>query len=288
MSRMHYFTLLLTLLCLLSSSDSSGIVDDIFDLPHNFHSFLGVESLRLLSEELPKGAREWVENQNLANFIGLRPVESFSINMTVNIIAIGFSGDGYKKINISSEAMTAFWSHLEHHYSHILMAPPQQSVAEEAGREPHHENEFGPAAAESRGAGGGEVAGTDADQGGAGEHTGLVEEEGAGEGDGDVDDVAGEANYRFFEQHGFFSSAIAELPITYNLHYRILRMDPLVTRVLDTLLHTFSRPYSGTTRAIDSSLVAAVLESLSHALGLEYSTTLFILNPNIADQFKYG
>lgn len=66
------------------------------------------------------GKEKWLHSANLAHYLGFPKFAPISVPITVNLLLIGFSGDGDSRIDLSSDHLLAWFSHLEHTLGHVI------------------------------------------------------------------------------------------------------------------------------------------------------------------------
>mmetsp|Transcript_14116 Transcript_14116/g.36560 ORF Transcript_14116/g.36560 Transcript_14116/m.36560 type:complete len:1008 (+) Transcript_14116:343-3366(+) len=65
--------------------------------------------------------KEFGDSPDLATYLGLRPVESVHIPLPLNIIFVGFSGDGNYGVDFKAEEMADWFENLDHVVPHIYI-----------------------------------------------------------------------------------------------------------------------------------------------------------------------
>ena len=65
--------------------------------------------------------KRWLEAGNVARFNGLHPDPYITIPVDINLVFIGFSGDGHYKLNLAEEELKPWFEHMEHLMEHTLV-----------------------------------------------------------------------------------------------------------------------------------------------------------------------
>lgn len=58
---------------------------------------------------------------SLAHYLSIHAIKSLSIPVTINIILLGFEGDGSEGINLKPEDLKPWFEHLDHYVSHVVV-----------------------------------------------------------------------------------------------------------------------------------------------------------------------
>ncbi|PRP89607.1 hypothetical protein PROFUN_00871 [Planoprotostelium fungivorum] len=85
----------------------------------------------MVENNLPNGLgleEKWIYSNNLANFLNLDKVKTISIPIAINVIFIGFSGDGKARLKLSQEYLSKWLHHAEHTIPHTTVTLRQEGV----------------------------------------------------------------------------------------------------------------------------------------------------------------
>jgi len=75
--------------------------------------------------------QHWAESGNLAAFNGLKTEPYITVPVDLNLIFIGFSGDGHHRLVLNEDELRPWFEHLEHRMEHVLVPVRQASDADE-------------------------------------------------------------------------------------------------------------------------------------------------------------
>jgi len=78
----------------------------------------------------PTSKARWVEAGNLARFNGLKPEPYITIPIDVNLVFIGFTGDGHYKLSLMEEDLKPWFEHMEHKMAHTRVPLDPDAPAE--------------------------------------------------------------------------------------------------------------------------------------------------------------
>lgn len=112
-------------------------------------SNIPLDQVRKLTEELrgvnsdgshkgPKPSNQrWLEAGNLARYNGLYPEPYITIPVDINLVFIGFTGDGHYKLNLAEEELKPWFEHMEHRMAHTLVPTNDAPDASHPTRNTH-------------------------------------------------------------------------------------------------------------------------------------------------------
>ncbi|KAF6255218.1 hypothetical protein COO60DRAFT_237950 [Scenedesmus sp. NREL 46B-D3] len=66
--------------------------------------------------------QDYLHSANLATYLGLHPVDGLHMSVPLNLVFIGFQGDGNAKVDVSSEDLVSWFSHVDHVLPHTRVA----------------------------------------------------------------------------------------------------------------------------------------------------------------------
>ena len=81
--------------------------------------------------------KRWLEAGNVAKYNGLYPEPYITVPVTMNLIFIGFSGDGHYKLNLAEEELKPWFEHMEHRMEHTLVPTNDAPDASHPTRNTH-------------------------------------------------------------------------------------------------------------------------------------------------------
>ena len=110
--------LLLVLLSLLSPCSAHESASAA--LFHDRSPLLTLEELTEVSSAVADERTRWGLSDNVAHYLGLRRLLSFSLPVHVNLIFIGFHGDGNGFLTLNQADFAAWFEHLEHELEHVV------------------------------------------------------------------------------------------------------------------------------------------------------------------------
>lgn len=76
-------------------------------------------------------AQEFLGSPSLADYLGLSPVESLHLPVPLNVILVGFAGDGNAGVNITLPELEDWFSHLDHILPHTRIDHSELSCQED-------------------------------------------------------------------------------------------------------------------------------------------------------------
>ena len=79
----------------------------------------------------------WIKGGNVARYNGLFPEPYITIPVDINLIFIGFSGDGHYKLNLAEEELRPWFEHMEHRMEHTLVPTNDAPDASHPTRSTH-------------------------------------------------------------------------------------------------------------------------------------------------------
>jgi hypothetical protein len=68
---------------------------------------------------------------NIAHFLGLSAVESLHMPVPLNVLFLGFQGDGNLQLNIPESDLVEWFQHLDHDLVHTRVALSELSCSED-------------------------------------------------------------------------------------------------------------------------------------------------------------
>eukprot|EP01117_Protostelium_nocturnum_P014041 TRINITY_DN5306_c0_g1_i1.p1 TRINITY_DN5306_c0_g1~~TRINITY_DN5306_c0_g1_i1.p1 ORF type:complete len:903 (+),score=257.42 TRINITY_DN5306_c0_g1_i1:38-2746(+) len=77
------------------------------------------EGMKMNEEE--EGKKEWIEAGNLAKYLQLEEMNGISLKVEMNVIFIGFNGDGQSKLNLNEKFLSNWFSHIQHKKLHSVI-----------------------------------------------------------------------------------------------------------------------------------------------------------------------
>ena len=81
--------------------------------------------------------KRWLEAGNVARYNGLSAEPYITVPVTMNLIFIGFSGDGHYKLNLAEEELKPWFEHMEHRMEHTLVPTNDAPDASHPTRNTH-------------------------------------------------------------------------------------------------------------------------------------------------------
>jgi len=101
-------------------------------------SNLPLQEVQRLQKEIHKAAghdtsssRRWLEAGNLAKFNGLRTEPYITIPVDVNLIFIGFSGNGHYRLSLMEDELKPWFEHMEHKMAHTMIPLNEESTGKQ-------------------------------------------------------------------------------------------------------------------------------------------------------------
>ena len=82
-------------------------------------------------------SRRWLDSGNLAKYNGLFPEPYITIRVDINLVFIGFSGDGHYRLNLGEEELKPWFEHMEHRMEHTLVPTNDAPDASHPTRSTH-------------------------------------------------------------------------------------------------------------------------------------------------------
>lgn len=77
----------------------------------------------------PPVLQEYQHSPNLAQYLGLHPIDALHMSVPLNLVFIGFQGDGNAKVDVTSEELTSWFSHIDHVLPHTRVALSELSCS---------------------------------------------------------------------------------------------------------------------------------------------------------------
>lgn len=74
---------------------------------------------------------EYLQSRNLAEYLGLSRVDALHLPVPVNVILLGFKGDGHMNVNVTSEELKTWFEHIDHVIPHTRVPLSELSCQED-------------------------------------------------------------------------------------------------------------------------------------------------------------
>ncbi len=75
--------------------------------------------------------QNFLSSGSLASYLNLGPVEAMHMPVPVNVMFVGFQGDGNLHVNISGEQLQEWFGHLDHVLPHTRVELSELACAED-------------------------------------------------------------------------------------------------------------------------------------------------------------
>lgn len=72
---------------------------------------------------------DYLHSANLAAYLGLHPVDGLHMSVPLNLVFIGFQSDGNAKVDVSSDELVSWFSHVDHVLPHTRVALSELSCS---------------------------------------------------------------------------------------------------------------------------------------------------------------
>eukprot|EP00879_Flechtneria_rotunda_P012231 GHRR01012773.1.p1 GENE.GHRR01012773.1~~GHRR01012773.1.p1 ORF type:complete len:1051 (+),score=372.66 GHRR01012773.1:153-3305(+) len=76
---------------------------------------------------------DYLKSPNLAHYLALHPVEALHMTVAINLVFIGFQGDGSNKLDVNSDELMSWFRHVDHVLPHTRIALSELSCSTDAG-----------------------------------------------------------------------------------------------------------------------------------------------------------
>lgn len=119
-----------------SALDRSGDSLRMSNIPLNEVAKITRELQEMANKKGPPQQR-WIEAGNLAKYNGMFPEPYITIRVDINLVFIGFSGDGHYKLNLGEEQLKPWFEHMEHRMEHTLVPTNDAPDASHPTRSTH-------------------------------------------------------------------------------------------------------------------------------------------------------
>lgn len=73
--------------------------------------------------------QDYLQSPNLAAYLGLHPIDALHMSVPLNLVFIGFQGDGNSKVDISGDELLSWFSHVDHVLPHTRVALSELSCS---------------------------------------------------------------------------------------------------------------------------------------------------------------
>lgn len=87
---------------------------------HDRSPLLEIEQITEISPDVLDEKLRWELSDNMAHYLGLRRLMSFTFPVHVNLIFVGFNGDGNGFITLNHIDYAAWFDHIEHELEHVI------------------------------------------------------------------------------------------------------------------------------------------------------------------------
>jgi len=93
-------------------------IEDYPDIDHEKNIF-HPKNKKLLEDGSP--LKLWIESENIGKLLDLHFTKTLHLTIPVNIIFVGFGGEGNRGINLSQEDLLEWFSHIEHSIKNVIV-----------------------------------------------------------------------------------------------------------------------------------------------------------------------
>lgn len=83
--------------------------------------------------------QDYLNNTSLADYLGLHPIDALHMSMPLNLVFIGFQGDGNAKVDVTTEELTSWFAHIDHVLPHTRVALSELSCSLDGETRKTHE-----------------------------------------------------------------------------------------------------------------------------------------------------
>lgn len=113
----HHITIFLFISFITLVFSHESISSTLF---HDKSPLLEVEHFTELSSAIMDEQTRWGLSDNMAHYLNLHRLVSFSMPVHVNLIFIGFNGDGNAYLTLNQADYAAWFEHMEHELEHVV------------------------------------------------------------------------------------------------------------------------------------------------------------------------
>jgi hypothetical protein len=77
------------------------------------------------------GLQDYLKSQNLATYLGLHQIDALHMSVPLNLVLIGFSGDGNSHVEVTDQELISWFSHVDHVLPHTRISLAELSCSED-------------------------------------------------------------------------------------------------------------------------------------------------------------
>lgn len=90
-----------------------------------------LQRIRQLHQKSMNDKATYMKSKNLAEYLGLSRVDAVHLPVPVNVLLVGFDGNGYKNVNITGEDFSSWFRHMDHVIPHTRVPLSELSCQEQ-------------------------------------------------------------------------------------------------------------------------------------------------------------
>ncbi|KAF2074787.1 hypothetical protein CYY_003890 [Polysphondylium violaceum] len=114
-------------------------IEDYPDIDHEKNIF-HPKNKKLLEDGSP--LKLWIESENIGKLLDLHFTKTLHLTIPVNIIFVGFGGEGNRAVNLTQEELLEWFSHIEHSIKNVIVPIGEDYVTTDKSSTPSTHIEY--------------------------------------------------------------------------------------------------------------------------------------------------